>query len=64
MPWPLLGLAVVVLLLAGLAATGRLGGMPEPPVEDEWIRVPDEASAGQPGGQPDDPPARGLADAG
>lgn len=64
MPALLVGLAVVVLLVAALAATGRLGGMPEPPVEDDWIRVPDEASAGEPGEQPDDPPARGLPDAG
>lgn len=37
MPWLLVGLAVVVLALAALAATGRGGQMPEPPVEDEWI---------------------------
>ena len=40
MPWILVGLAGVVLALAAVAAGGRLGEMPEPPVEDEWIAPP------------------------
>lgn len=40
MPWILAGLAGVLLALAALAAGGRLGEMPEPPVEDEWIEPP------------------------
>lgn len=61
MPWLLVGLAVVVLVLAALAATGRGGQMPEPPVEDEWID-PDSAAAGMVDFAPEADPDRAATD--
>lgn len=51
MPWVLVGVAVVVLFLAALAARGGLGEMPGPPVEDDWHGPAGEA-AGEAGEDP------------
>lgn len=64
MPWLLVGLAGVVLGLAGLAATGRWGEMPEPPVEDVWNEPVAGTSGGASAPVAGDPPDRSLPHAG